>query len=770
MSNLNPRFLLTKDSDSVQSSPDAVVAVIAYDKKNLWDFRTQSAKPAPDFNQSYTVYQFPSQLRQVRTMRSKASHVKAMSATFIDPDKEVLEKIGAGDWVVVWMFDNKEDAARVSSKVSNYVAKGRSLPLADSIGKGLKMIARVQSVREQVNKDPHTGRVFNFTTINGASFSEFNTSVYYNPRIVQSNDPDNNWAMNTVAGYRDLWKLISTNPLIARMDRIVPFMIDVFLGRGPSKENPIIARNNPNQAFLVPKAIADILGIPEPNGRRLTYADIITTLVGIQNYQGSNYPTLDYNYIKEMGMGDNRLWTTHKILSVFNPIVTPWDGTPVWSIIQGFLNPAVNEMYTCLRPDKDGWIKPHLIVRQKPFNTDAYVHSALSNKLPATAFTNLPRWVIDPQKVISSNIGKSDTERINYVEVQLLTGGAGTGQWQADANMANGFFKANPPDIERHGLRPYISSVHSYYADLVDQERLNVFDADLKPDPKNASVGSSQAHNWLGNNISSGYSASRQHPTLAIFRPHRGVDIPLPERTPVGAAEAGTVVATAFDQGWGNYVVIHHGPTGPAGEETYTLYAHLFQTNVRKGQSVDSGFVIGLAGQTGTATGPHLHFEVRRARNTFRQDPSDLWVDGLGGFTVDPLTSEFRYYTPGRGVWGPASSVFGSEEAANEQAKKVAIHGEMWPTLMADQLFYSHLKYNGTIVSHGIQEPIAEGDNIEYDGKVLHIEQIEDSVQMISEHGTKTFTTTLHVSSGVPADPADFPDIFSQSIGAETEV
>jgi murein DD-endopeptidase MepM/ murein hydrolase activator NlpD len=89
-------------------------------------------------------------------------------------------------------------------------------------------------------------------------------------------------------------------------------------------------------------------------------------------------------------------------------------------------------------------------------------------------------------------------------------------------------------------------------------------------------------------------------------RPHEGIDLPAPVGTPVFAAADGLVAyAGSGVRGYGNLVVVRH-----AGD-LLTVYAHNSVLLVTEGQPVRAGDRIALVGQSGHATGPHLHFEVR---------------------------------------------------------------------------------------------------------------------------------------------------------------
>jgi murein DD-endopeptidase MepM/ murein hydrolase activator NlpD len=86
---------------------------------------------------------------------------------------------------------------------------------------------------------------------------------------------------------------------------------------------------------------------------------------------------------------------------------------------------------------------------------------------------------------------------------------------------------------------------------------------------------------------------------------HSGLDIDAPYGTPVRAAGDGDVSSANMGAGYGREVVLDHG------HDILTVYGHLSAIAVLPGQHVIRGQVIGYVGQSGRATGPHLHYEVR---------------------------------------------------------------------------------------------------------------------------------------------------------------
>jgi murein DD-endopeptidase MepM/ murein hydrolase activator NlpD len=85
---------------------------------------------------------------------------------------------------------------------------------------------------------------------------------------------------------------------------------------------------------------------------------------------------------------------------------------------------------------------------------------------------------------------------------------------------------------------------------------------------------------------------------------HRGVDFSAPYGVAIYAANAGTVVYSGWEQGYGKLVIIDHG------NGVRTKYAHCSKLNVSVGDWIEKGERIARVGSTGHSTGPHLHFEV----------------------------------------------------------------------------------------------------------------------------------------------------------------
>mgnify|MGYP003870040485 CR=1 FL=1 len=119
-----------------------------------------------------------------------------------------------------------------------------------------------------------------------------------------------------------------------------------------------------------------------------------------------------------------------------------------------------------------------------------------------------------------------------------------------------------------------------------------------------------------------GLTFRKEHPVLGTARWHYGQDFNAPYGTEVYATGSGTVVAAGWNsEGFGYHVIIDHG------YGFRTIYAHLSKIDVPVGLNVKRGDRIGLSGNSGTSSGPHLHYQIDY--NGSHQNPLDFFSDDL---------------------------------------------------------------------------------------------------------------------------------------------
>lgn len=153
--------------------------------------------------------------------------------------------------------------------------------------------------------------------------------------------------------------------------------------------------------------------------------------------------------------------------------------------------------------------------------------------------------------------------------------------------------------------------------------------------------------------VTSGF-AMRFHPVLNKWRQHKGVDYGAPTGTAVRTVGDGVVEFAGWQNGYGNVIQIKHA------NDRATLYGHLSRINVRTGQRVDQGTVIGNVGSTGWATGPHLHFEVKVKGE--QQDPLRV-AKTSEGITLTPAQLQ-KFATVAQGYRQQLQAAVASEGRA----------------------------------------------------------------------------------------------------------
>jgi len=157
--------------------------------------------------------------------------------------------------------------------------------------------------------------------------------------------------------------------------------------------------------------------------------------------------------------------------------------------------------------------------------------------------------------------------------------------------------------------------------------------------------------------ISSNFNPKRFHPILKRVKAHNGIDYKAPKGTPVYAAGDGKVIRSDYNKFNGNYVFIQHA------NNIVTKYLHFTKRNVKRGQRVRQGQVIGYVGATGLAQAPHLHYEF--VVNGVHRNPRTVALP-----KADPLgpaqLADFKLAT------APVLSQLGRLESASMYASNIA--------------------------------------------------------------------------------------------------
>lgn len=184
-----------------------------------------------------------------------------------------------------------------------------------------------------------------------------------------------------------------------------------------------------------------------------------------------------------------------------------------------------------------------------------------------------------------------------------------------DANMAELEAQRQAKIDRQTEIQKQKNETNAAYASMVEQEE------ELMEEYKKAAAKLAAQSTYVGgkfmwplpaaNNVVTCKYGMRTHPITKKYKLHTGIDLRCSTGTNVYATNGGTVTTSGYSSAWGNYIIINHG-----GGYT-SLYAHLSRRKVSKGQTVKQGTIIGLSGNTGYSTAPHLHFELNKNGSSY---------------------------------------------------------------------------------------------------------------------------------------------------------
>ncbi|RMF16154.1 MAG: M23 family metallopeptidase [Candidatus Dadabacteria bacterium] len=232
------------------------------------------------------------------------------------------------------------------------------------------------------------------------------------------------------------------------------------------------------------------------------------------------------------------------------------------------------------------------------------------------------RWRVEEQLLaqelhlsqISDRLSEAEKTlaRVNRLDRKLRVV-LGTGEGMSEAQVGVG--GPSPDSVERFDALPdersrmLFARLDARTSDLEQNARLQelrLYDLDSVMEDQSARLASTPSlwptRGW----VTSGFGP-RHDPFTGRKKIHEGIDIATRRGNPVVAPADGVVLFAGVKSGYGNVIILDHG------YGIITRYGHLSRIDVKPGQKVERGMVIGSVGSTGRSTGPHLHYEIRVA-------------------------------------------------------------------------------------------------------------------------------------------------------------
>lgn len=444
-------------------SPSWVICVVRFKNRSTFDrgtmasFSTDGSVAASERGDPLVI---ASDCVNVVTSTNKRSHLSNLVATLKAGEVDYLSEIAPGDWVLCWMTDNEEHAATIADNIRNGKA-------CNEFGDGLKFVGRVFSRFKTLQESGNGDKILGYD-LQATGFGEWDASIYYNPYLSITQKFINTW-MASLSIAVD--KFLSTDGI--DINSAMPELIELFFGRGislkasnPAGEPELLGVAGLTQgegeapfSYVVPETVGKLLGKTSRSKSSgvLAYADLLQALIGIQKY-GNNTAFGQQADIQAPAPPNANLTPTDfkPMIGKFLPNPPQLSGKSVWSILNEYLNPAVNEMYTCLRADDNGKVLPTFVCRQLPFTS---AELAKDSEIDSTTYFELPRWKVPAWMVHSYKIGSSDALRFNFVKMN----GDAPSHAQPDIftfqDVRSGGPVRDDQDIRRSGLRPDINHI-----------------------------------------------------------------------------------------------------------------------------------------------------------------------------------------------------------------------------------------------------------------------------------------------------------------------
>ncbi len=441
--------------DTHQSTSNYVICFMPFKNRDLFyikDKITDKASAALSIEKPLIVV---SDAVRITISNSKGSPTDTAEVVLMSGDRNYSGTLSAGDHAMIWLMNDANTFKDISNKVLGAVNG------VNTENSGLKFIGKVVSVRQMLQTDPSTGTQTYRHLVTLGGFTELQTQIYFNEFLDPSLPGGTNiskgleWFAQVSEQYRALFKSLKNNGQL-QTEEIIRFYLNVFTGKGPrdrAKELGTNLTQTPNAAFLIPTQLAKYLNITKKEDKSvgIKYSDILHRVFGIQQYSSdSMFPN---NVSKK---GESNEFNLDGLKG--GALITPgnFNNITLWSLLTNHCNPSLNELYTTLKyiPSKKG-IYPTLTLREMPFTSDKI--DLKGGK--ATRFSTLPRWKLDDKyPIMNYNIGTSDSERFNFMQIFSNSISTGDIQESQKLQITLGNMGIDEADILRSGPRIHAST------------------------------------------------------------------------------------------------------------------------------------------------------------------------------------------------------------------------------------------------------------------------------------------------------------------------
>jgi len=415
---------------------------------------------------------------QMDITSSKANYTQNLNAVLKPGKVEFLSAIMPGDWCLCWTMNSREKYREVLDKIK------AGQEAVNGFEDGLKFVGRVHDIREVLAQAPGGLKTIQYN-LSGVGFGELDSSIFFDPALARKSTTLARTLQDMNILMKDILETAAKEAQAGKggisVNNVIPAFLTAFLGRGISgvavesgglnlAQGASVASKEAPFSYVIPNGVAKLLGVQgasKPNGV-FCYADILELVQGLQKYQFNEFPQMFYptgTLTDESRGGAHRTRhiTSEPLKGVFLPIPTSFDGKSVWNLLNEYLNPAINEMYTAMKWTPSGRVMPTLVVRQLPFSSPI-----MSQKLgnDVTAYHELPRWVGDKTLIRSLDVGRSDGARTNFVHIYAQPNKKTLSSAQS-YQIVQWPPINDPQDMKRHGLRPHMGSIQAAATDSV---------------------------------------------------------------------------------------------------------------------------------------------------------------------------------------------------------------------------------------------------------------------------------------------------------------